>query len=168
MRQVDVVCSWVGRRRCYCFAEEWVVEAPVSTVWDGMVHVEDWPQWWEGLEFSGSADKLPVGMAGKRYRTRWKGSLPYGLDVHAVIRESSAHASISADIHGDIEGVCTCRIEESQRGTRGFFSLDVRTTNPVMSLLSPFLKGYFVENHNRLMAKGMRGFTRYLAQGAVV
>ena len=165
MRQVDVVCSWVDRWRCYCFEEEWVVEAPVQTVWDGMVHVEEWPRWWEGLVFSNSADELPEGMEGKRYSTRWKGALPYGLDIHAVIREASTHASISADIHGDIEGVCTCRIEESQRGTRGVFSLDVRTTRPWMSLLSPFLKGYFSENHNRLMEKGMQGFSRYLAQG---
>lgn len=165
-RQVDVVCSWVNRWRCYRFEEEWVVEAPVQAVWDGMIHVEEWPRWWEGLVFSDSIDKLPEGKIGKHYRTRWKGALPYGLDIHAVIREASTHASISADIHGDIEGVCTCRIEESQRGTRGFFSLDVRIINPWMSLLSPFLKGYFCENHNRIMEKGIQGFTRYLLQGA--
>ncbi|BCS95481.1 hypothetical protein DSLASN_11130 [Desulfoluna limicola] len=167
MRQVDVMWSWVDRWRWYRFEEEWVVDAPVETVWDGMVHVEEWPRWWEGLEFTDSPDQLPVGMEGKHYTTRWKGPLPYGLDIHAVIREASTHDSISADIHGDIEGRCTCRIEESQLGTRGVFSLDVRTTKPWMSLLSPFLKGYFSENHNRLMAKGMRGFTRHLSKGAV-
>jgi hypothetical protein len=42
------------------------------------------------------------------------------------------------------------------------FSLHVRTTRLWMTLLSPFLKGYFTENHRRLMTEGMRGFTRSL------
>lgn len=165
MGQVGGVGSWVDRFRWYRFEEEWRVAAPVPAVWDGMMHVEAWPQWWEGLEFSGSADTLPQGMAGKGYSTRWKGPFPYRLEIHAVIREVTPRAFIRADIRGDIEGSCTCRIEESRRGTRGFFTLEVRTTALWMTLLSPFLKGYFTENHNRLMAGGMRGFARHLAKG---
>ena len=154
--------SWMNRWRNFSFEDEWVIGVSVDTVWEGMVQVESWPEWWDGLELSTSTDGLPVGMAGKHYQTRWKGTLPYGLDVHAVIREAHEGSSISADIHGDIEGVCACRIEESPQGTRGIFSLDVRTANPWMTLLSPVLKGYFSENHKQIMAKGMHGFTRFL------
>ncbi len=164
MGQKDLVFSWVDQWLRYRFEEEWMVEAPAEKVWDKMVHVDGWPQWWKGLELSDSVDDLPVVTAGKRYRTRWKGPLPYRLDIHAVIREASPHASISADIHGDIIGSCTCRIREDRQGTRVFFSLDVRTATPWMTLLSPFLKGYFSENHNRLMARGMQGFTQHLAK----
>jgi uncharacterized membrane protein len=164
MGQIDRVISWVNQWLHYQFKEEWMVEAPVEQVWDKMVHVDEWPQWWKGLEVEGSVDDLPVVMAGKRYKTRWKGPLPYHLDIHAVIRETTPHASISADIHGDIEGTCTCRIQANRQGTRGIFALDVRTAAPWMTLLSPFLKGYFSENHNRLMAKGMQGFTQSLAR----
>ena len=168
MRQVDVVCSWVDRWQCYRFKEEWVVEAPLKAVWDGMVHVEEWPVWWEGLELSDSADELPVGMEGKQYSTRWKSPLHYRLEIHAVIRKVSTHDFISADIHGDIQGICTCRVKESRWGTRGFFCGVVRTSKTWMSLFSPFLKGYFTENHNGLMAKGMQGFILYLARGVSV
>ncbi|SCY23605.1 SRPBCC family protein [Desulfoluna spongiiphila] len=159
--------AWLDRWRSYRFEEEWVVEAPVKTVWDGMLHVEAWPGWWQGLESSESSDALPPGMAGKQYTTRWKGALPYGLDIRAVLREVTDQAYISADIHGDIEGHCSCCIEKSRRGTRGQFSLQVRTARPWMSLLSPFLKSYFTENHKRLMAEGMRGFSRYVSEGVV-
>lgn len=164
MRQKDRMLSWVNQWRRYRFEEEWMVEAPVEKVWDQMVQVEAWPQWWKGLELSDSVDGLPAIMEGKSYRTRWKGPFPYRLDIHAVIRKTSPHAAITADIHGDIQGRCTCRIQESRQGTRFFFSLDVRTVPPWMTLLSPFLKGYFSKNHNRLMAKGIQGFTRHLSQ----
>ncbi|MBA3003676.1 MAG: hypothetical protein FP813_07500 [Desulfurivibrio sp.] len=158
--------SWLDRWRNYRFEDEWVVEAPVEKVWDSIVNVEDWPIWWQGLEFSYSADKLPLGMQGKRYTTGWKSPLRYRLEINAVIRESSSHALIIADIHGDIEGVCTCRIQESRTGTRSCFSLAVRTNTTWMSLFSPFLKGCFTRNHNRIMAKGMHGFSLHLARMA--
>ena len=164
MRQKNRVFSWMNQWLRYRFEEEWMFEAPVEKVWDQMVHVDEWPEWWKGLEVSDSVDDLPVIMAGKRYRTRWKGPFPYRLEVHAVIKNASPHASISADIHGDIKGICTCHIEKNQLGTRVLFSLDVRTAAPWMTLLSPFLKGYFSKNHNRLMAKGMQGFTQHLAR----
>lgn len=160
------VRSWLDRWLNYRFEDEWVVEAPVEKVWDSIVNVEDWPIWWKGLEFSHSADKLPAGMEGKRYTTGWKSPLRYRLEINAVIRESSSHALIIADIHGDIEGVCACRIEENRRGTRNCFSLDVRIAKPWMSLFSPILKGCFTRNHNRLMAKGKHGFTLHMARMA--
>lgn len=163
---MGILHSWLDRWRNYRFEDEWVVEAPVEKVWDSIVNVEDWPVWWKGLEFSHSADKLPAGMEGKRYTTGWKSPLHYRLEINAVIRESSSHALIIADIHGDIEGVCTCRIEESRRGTRNYFSLNVRITKPWMSLFSPVLKGCFTRNHNRIMAKGKHGFTLHLARMA--
>lgn len=166
IRQVDVLYSWLDRWRSFRFEDEWVVEAHVEKVWDSIVNVEDWPIWWKGLEFSYSADKLPVGMEGKHYKTGWKSPLHYRLEINAVIRESSNNVLIIADIHGDIEGVCTCRIKESRWGTRCYFSLDVRTNKTWMNLFSPFLKGYFTKNHNRIMAKGMHGFTMHLARGA--
>lgn len=149
----------------YRFEEKWALTVPVDVVWQEMLQVEAWPRWWDGLEFADSRDGLPVGVTGKRYSTRWKGSLPYGLDIQAVIRKVRPCALITADISGDIEGHCACRIETSRRGTRGVFSLHVRTTRLWMCLLTPFFKGYFTENHKRLMAQGLRGFSRYLAKG---
>ena len=164
--KMDVFSSWLDRWRSYRFEDEWVVDAHVEKVWDSIVNVEDWPIWWKELEFSYSSDKLPVGIEGKYYQTRWKCSLHYRLEVNAVIREYSNHNFIIADIYGDIEGVGTCCIKESRRGTRGYFSLDVRTNKTWMSLLSPFLKRYFTKNHSRIMAKGMHGFTMHLAREA--
>lgn len=162
--KMDVLSSWLDRCRSYRFEDEWVVDAHVEKVWDSIVNVEDWPIWWKELEFSYSSAKLPVGIEWKHYQTSWKCSLLYRLKVNAVIRESSSHDFIIADIHGDIEGVGTCRIKESSRGTRGYFSLDVRTNKRWMSLLSPFLKRYFIRNHSRIMAKGMQGFRTHLAR----
>ncbi|WP_300671364.1 hypothetical protein [Desulfoluna sp.] len=153
----------LDRWRYYRFEQEWAVEAPVAAVWNGMLHVEAWPQWWEGLEFCLPENELSVGTEGKQYSTRWKGLLPYGLNIQAVLREVNDLALITADIHGDLEGQCSCRIQQTRRGTCGVFSLKVRTTRLWMSLLSPFIKGYFIENHKSLMAQGMTGFTRYLA-----
>lgn len=164
IRLVSVLYSWLDQLRSYRFENEWVIKAPLETVWDNIVNVEDWPVWWQGLEFSCSADKLPVGTEGKHYKTGWKSPLYYRLEINAVIRESTSHALIIADIHGDIEGICTCRIEERQSATRGYFSLNVRTNITWMSLFSPFLKGYFIKNHNRIMAKGLLGFTMHLAR----
>ncbi|WP_179953433.1 hypothetical protein [Desulfobotulus mexicanus] len=130
-----------------------------------MVQVEDWPLWWECLISSSSPDALPAGIQGKTYNTRWRGALSYRLDVGAVIREISPEALIRADIYGDIQGECLCRIEEEMQGTRGFLYLNVRTAKPWMTLLSPLLKGYFSENHKRIMVKGKQGFVRHLTEG---
>jgi hypothetical protein len=162
---MGVLYSWLDRWRSYRFEDEWVVNAPPVKVWDSIVNVEDWPLWWKGLEFSYSADNLPVGMEGKYYKTGWKSPLHYRLEINAIIRESSNHALIIADIHGDIEGVCTCRIKENQEGTKGYISLEVRTQKTWMSLFSPFLKGYFTRNHNLIMATGLHGFAMHLARG---
>ncbi|MBI9090177.1 MAG: SRPBCC family protein [Desulfobacterium sp.] len=166
MGQTKRMFSWLDQWLRYRFEEKWRVEASAEKVWDTIIHVDGWPDWWKGLEVSHSVDDLPVVMAGKQYRTRWKGPLPYRLEIHAVVREARPQTSISADVHGDIQGHCTCRIQENQHGTQVFFSLDVRTATPWMTLLSPFLKGYFRENHNRLMARGMQGFTQHLAKEA--
>ena len=164
-RQKHIIDSWINKWYGYHFDQEWVVNAPLETVWEGLIHVDQWYRWWEGLEFSNSTDNLPVTMTGKQYITRWKGSFPYYLDIQAVIVDARANVSISADIHGDIKGACTCRIEKTRDGTRGFFSLNVHTCNPWMTILSPFLKERFSKNHNSIMAKGIVGFTSYLAQG---
>lgn len=161
-----MVRLWLDRRRFYVFEEEWVIDAPLAAVWKGMVHVENWPDWWEGLLSADSQDALPPGMAGKCYRTLWKGALPYCLNVDARIRDVGQETFILADIGGDIEGICICRIEGSPWGTRGFFSLHVRTNRFWMSFFSLFFKRYLSENHQRIMARGMRGFTRCLANGA--
>ncbi|MCP4116609.1 MAG: hypothetical protein GY737_14610 [Desulfobacteraceae bacterium] len=164
MGQKKPVFSWMEQWLRYRFEEEWIFEAPVEKVWNQMVRVDEWPEWWKGLEFSDSVDDLPLIMEGKHYRTRWRGPLPYRLEIHAMIRKATPHAFISADLHGDIKGSCTCRIQENPQGTQGVFSLDVQTAIPWMTLLSPLLKGYFRENHNRLMAKGLQGFTQRLAR----
>ena len=164
MWHINVVYAWLNRLRRYRFEDKWVVDAPIDRVWDSIVNVEGWPVWWKGLELSHSFDKLPVGIEGKCYQTRWKSSLHYRLEVNVVIRESSKHDLIVADIHGDIEGIGTCFIKEGCRGTQGCFSLDVRTNKTWMNLFSPFLKRYFVENHSRIMAKGVHGFKMHLAR----
>lgn len=164
----DTVRLWLDRRRFYAFEEEWCIDAPLAAVWKGMVHVEGWPDWWEGLLLADSQDTLPAGMAGKCYRTCWKGALPYRLNVDARIRDVCQETFILADIDGDIEGVCACRIEESSWGTRIFFSLHVRTNRFWMSVFSLFFKGYLSENHQRIMARGTRGFMRCLAKGAAI
>lgn len=161
-----MLCAWLNRWRSYRFEDEWVVEAPIETVWNSLVNVESWPTWWKGLEFSYSADKLPQGMEGKQYKTGWKSPLRYRLKINAVIRKASSHALIVADIHGDITGVCTCCITEGRGETRGYFFLDVRTNTIWMSLFSPFLKRFFTRNHNLIMATGMHGFTMHLARGS--
>ncbi|MCW7753646.1 hypothetical protein OOT00_06570 [Desulfobotulus sp. H1] len=148
----------------YHFEESWHIKAPLAKVWEGMVHVEDWPLWWDGLISSSSPDTLPVNVNGKRYDTRWRGSLPYSLDVGAILREVCPNVLIRADIHGDIHGVCTCRVQENGRGTHVLFCLHVRTARPLLTLLSPFLKRYFSDNHKGIMVKGKLGFTRYLAE----
>ncbi|WP_186442873.1 SRPBCC family protein [Desulfobotulus alkaliphilus] len=163
--QAGVVILFPDRWSRYHFEESWFIEAPLKKVWDGVVHVEDWPIWWEGLITSSSPDALPAGIQGKSYNTRWRGALSYRLDVGAVIREIKPEALIRADIYGDIQGECLCCVEEEMQGTRGFFDLHVRTMHPWMTLLSPFLKSYFSENHKRIMVKGIQGFRRHLAEG---
>lgn len=69
----------------FTFITVWQVEAPVEPVWDALLHMENWPAWWRGVE---QVDVLSPGDAnriGFRSRQVWKSKLPYKLRFEGSI-----------------------------------------------------------------------------------
>ena len=146
----------------YCFRTTWLVEASREEVWAVLREVEDWPRWWRGVE---SVVELAPGdgdRVGSRYRTRWRGRLPYRVEFDFAVERVSEPSLMSGRASGDLEGTGTWRLFAGEGSTAVVYDWHVRPAAGWARALGPALRSIAARNHDWVMRRGGEGLAREL------
>ena len=145
------------RRVQYRFVTEWLVEAPIESVFYVLQHSETWPQWWRGVtkvEQIAPGDDAGIGNV-RRYT--FKSRLPYRLtfDMRSTRIEPPHHLEGAAS--GELAGTGRWSLEARGEGVHVRYEWDVETTRWWMNLLGPAARPIFTWNHDVIMRWGEDG-----------
>ena len=146
----------------YRFVTEWLLQAPITAVWDELFHSERWPRWWCGLEHVEELEPGDADRIGCVRRFIWKGALPYRLTVDMRLIRAEPDRLLESRASGELEGTGRWSVAEQAGMTRARYDWDVETTKPWMNLLAPAARPLFVWNHHVVMRGGERGLKQLL------
>jgi len=145
----------------YSFLTTWILDAPREDVWEAILEIERWPEWWRGVR---AVEKLEHGDAdgiGARYRHEWRSVIPYPVRFETQITRIEPLHLIEADAHGELSGSGRWRFF-GERETAVTYEWNVRTTKPWMNLVAPVAGPVFRWNHNVVMHQGGEGLAALL------
>ena len=146
----------------YSFVTTWHVGADVKAVWQAIVEVEQWPEWWPSVESAVAvAHGNNVGV-GTVYRFVWRGKLPYRLSFQMRVSRVEPHEFLEGIATGELEGSGVWRFLSEGGTTRIRYEWGVITTKRWMNLLAPVLRPVFCWNHDHVMTEGGEGLARRL------
>ena len=149
--------------RRFVYVTQWHLDAPVEHVWDALVDVESWPQWWPHVHevqtlHRGASDDL-----GSVRRLRWGSRLPYGFTLVVATTEVHQPARLAGRASGDMAGTGLWELEPDGSGTRVRYTWELELHTRWMRLCAPFMAPVFRWNHEGVMRSGGQGLARHLA-----
>jgi uncharacterized protein YndB with AHSA1/START domain len=146
----------------YTFVTEWRIEAPLQAVWEAILHSENWPGWWQGVE---SVVELQPGDAldlGNIRRYTWKSRLPYRLTFDLRTIRIEPQVALEGIAAGELEGTGRWHFSAAGPVTVVRYDWQVRTTKRWMNWLAPLARPFFKWNHDVVMRQGAQGLAQLL------
>ncbi|MBT8159732.1 MULTISPECIES: SRPBCC family protein [Arthrobacter] len=146
----------------YSFLTRWDLEGPIERVWDTIIDVDSYPQWWKyvaGVELVRPGDEAGIGVI---HRVRWTTALPYSLTIETeVVRREPPHV-LEVIARGELQGSGLWELTQADGTTTVIYRWKVSTTRTWMNLTSPVLRRAFARNHDVLMKAGGEGLAQRL------
>lgn len=146
----------------YTFVTIWCLEAPLELVWNAIVAVERWPEWWRGVERVETLLVGGPGGLGAMHRYTWKSALPYRLSFDMYVTRISPPYLLEGLASGELEGSGQWRLSNDGTTTTARYDWHVRTTKPWMNVIAPLARPFFVWNHHVVMTWGGEGLAKLL------
>jgi hypothetical protein len=146
----------------YCFVTTWRIGKPIGPVWDAILDVERYPEWWPGVKRVERLGELGPGVVGARHAQTWRSVLPY--DVRFTMRQVRVEPPVLTEYHaeGDLDGLGRWRLKEEGSETVVYYDWIVRTTKLWQNLMTPIARPVLAWNHDVVMGWGGRGLATYL------
>ena len=149
--------------RRFEYVTEWRFDAPVEAVWDALVDVESWPEWWPHVrEVTTLQHGGPDGIGAVR-RLRWSSRLPYGFTLDVRTIAAVPFERLLGRATGDMAGIGLWELARDGRGTRLRYTCSLALHTRWMRLVAPLMAPVFRWNHEGVMRAGMQGLERRLA-----
>ena len=151
--------------RQFHLTTEWLIAAPLESVWKQLSTPERWPEWWPAVI---AVEKLADGDAngvGMYRRMHWRTALPYTLTFNLRTTRIDRLRLIEGQSDGALVGLGRWQLERTAGGTYVRYDWMVDVTKTWMRLALPVLRPLFVWNHNKVMASGREGLCRRLYHG---
>ena len=145
----------------YRFLTTWCLDAPREVVWEAIYAVEEWPQWWKGVEVVQKLEHGDENGIGSVYRHRWRSRLPYTVAFDMRTTRIEAPFTLEGRASGELEGVGRWRFFPGDV-TAVTYEWNVRTTKPWMNVVAPLARPVFEWNHDYVMRQGGEGLARLL------
>jgi hypothetical protein len=136
--------------------------ADVKAVWQAIVEVERWPEWWPSVQSVMAIAQGDTRGVGTVYRFTWRGRLPYRLAFDMRVSRVEPYELLEGVATGDLEGFGVWHLSSQGDKTRIRYEWIVITTKWWMNLLAPVLRSAFHWNHDRVMNEGGEGLARRL------
>ncbi len=152
------------RSRQFQLVTEWHFIAPLERVWDQLLDVETWPQWWPSVS---QVETLRLGDCdgiGAVRRLTWTTALPYRLIIEMESSRIEPMSVIEGQARGELEGIGRWTLHHDGKGTHVRYDWQVDVTKPWMRLLAPLLRPLFAWNHRAVMAQGEAGLQSRISQ----
>ena len=146
----------------YSFVTIWRFDAPINAVWDKIIDIKRWPQWWKYVESITELEPGDENGVGSLQHITWTSALPYKLSFDSRVTRVEKPYLIEGVAMGELNG--TGRWQLSQEGsiTTVRYDWNVRTSKSWMNLLAPLARPIFAWNHDILMNEGGRSLARLL------
>jgi len=145
----------------YQFTDSWLLEADISDVWHLISHFEQ-INCWQGVSFDKLNDQDHPAGIGDKYLMNMKTKLWYSLSFHFHVIEKQAPCLIRLQASGDLKGYGVFRLEQVGNCTRLHYYWEAQTRKFWMNLCEPWMRPFFIWNHNRVVGEGIRGLSDYL------
>jgi hypothetical protein len=146
----------------YSFTTHWLLDADIGPVWDCIMAVEQWPEWWPAVRTVTPLQPGGSDGVGKVTRFTWRGCLPYRLTFDMRVAEVVRHRRLGGIASGELQGTGVWHFDPIPDGTYVRYDWRVRTAKPWMNLLAPVFEPAFRWNHDHVMATGGAGLARRL------
>jgi len=149
--------------RRFVYVTEWRLDAPIEQVWDALVDVETWPQWWPHVHAVETLHRGATNDLGTVRRLRWGSRLPYGFTLEVATTEVQKPARLAGRASGDMAGTGLWELAREGTGTRVRYTWELALHTRWMRLCAPFMAPVFRWNHEGVMRSGGQGLARHLA-----
>jgi hypothetical protein len=141
----------------YNFVTVWKIEALLLDVWNTIMDVESFPDWWPAvkkLEILDQGDENGVNSLTKQ---TWQGVLPYRLSFVSKTTEINYLQSIVLVASGDLEGKGCWTFSQEDKIAIVRYDWQVKTTGMALGLLASIFKPLLAWNHDEIMRWGALG-----------
>jgi uncharacterized protein YndB with AHSA1/START domain len=152
----------------YEIESHWRVLGAIGDVYAVLTDAEALPRWWPEAysRVAVVAEGDPATGAGQVTDIVTRGVLPYDVTWRLEVLETRAPELIRVKASGDVIGVGTWRLAESDGAVELSYLWRVRVGKPWMRAFERLLKRAFVWNHNSVMRRGELGLRAELARRA--
>ncbi len=151
----------------FSFITLWKIEAPLDPVWDALLRVEDWPNWWRGVVKVEVLCRGDANRIGFRSRQVWKSRLPYQLQFEGAVTGMTPKSRIEITADGELRGTGLMRFAGDGCWTIFQYDWNVSTTKPWMNVVAPVARPFFSWNHDVVMNWGAEGLAKLLGGAKV-
>ena len=159
--------------RVYDWQTEWIIDAPLSTVYKVLSTPEEQDKWWPSMKvyrvtpLAGIPDGRKI-----EYRVQQAQSvarLVPPFKIIGVTAEIEKERRLRTVVTGDLVGVLeTLLYSRPDGGTRIVYHWYVRVHNPVLNALGFLFEPMFRASHNHVMEEGEAGLQRYCTENVRV
>ena len=150
-------------KRDYSFLTVWELRnTSLEEAWKTIKAVEDWPQWWKGVEQVKTRKEGDADGIGKVSTFTFKSALPYRLTFDSELVQLEKYRMMKGKATGELEGTGTWFFQMKDDIVHIEYHWQVRTTRPWMNFLAPVLKPAFKWNHDTVMQWGLEGLAERL------
>jgi len=140
----------------YHFVTEWWFDVAPDRLWQQVVDVASWPDWWGDISEARLQDSETTLCRGSVIRGAVKGALPYTLNLTIEVTAMEPPRLLEVRADGDLTGTGRWVLEPRTGGTFTRLDWNVATTGLLLSLLGrlPPVRALLERNHHELMARG--------------
>jgi len=144
--------------REYVFVDEWDVAAPRDAVYDVLADARTYPEWWQPVYLAVEGDE-------RETRHRFKGRLPYTLEMQARLVDEDRPNRFDVEVDGDLRGHGRWTFTPDGDGkTHVRWDWVVYADRPLLRYLTPLLRPLFRWNHSWAVARARERLEPYVLQ----
>lgn len=153
--------------KTYVWRTEWLIHAPLPTVYEAMTSRSAVRLWWPSMELMDGAveDALRVGstVSFSVHQAPEVARLAPPFSIHCVYTDVEPESRLREVVTGDLSGVLEIlfRKDSTEERTRVTFNWYVRVTNPALNLLGYVAERVYRHSHDGVMKEGESGLRNY-------
>ncbi|HCI80808.1 MAG TPA: hypothetical protein DHW02_14080 [Ktedonobacter sp.] len=152
--------------RVYDWTTEWLIDAPLATVYKVLTTPEEQQFWWPSMvvqqvtPLADVSDGYSIEYRVKQATSVARFAPPF--KIVSVTRDIEKGRRLRSVVSGDLVGVLeTLFYSRPDGGTRIVYHWYVRVHHPVLNVIGFFMASVFQTSHDHVMKEGEAGLQRY-------
>ena len=134
-------------------------------MWDALVDLPNWQQWWPGLEELTSTRQGDALGVGQKASSCWRGPIGYQFRFSFESTEAVEHELLKGRAEGDLNGLGCWHLSDADGWTDVRFEWSFDATRNWMDFLAPVARPVVAHGHDYLMERGANGLASHLGAG---